>query len=202
MDRLTLSGMPVFDTLQPRGEERTYNNPMMDCSSMDEYLDVMSAHDQLRDGNRLKTVHFQTGDDHRSLDLGFSESDDDRITNPHNHPQPNMLDMQFPTLSDDEQSNGEMLELGFPPESDVGDVLDLGFDIDVSDPAGHTDGVLEMGFNMNHVDELLDLRNNITPDENPLEMGFNMDLVHESPLEMGFDVDPAHVDPDRSFAVI
>ncbi|KAG1821271.1 hypothetical protein DFJ58DRAFT_739229 [Suillus subalutaceus] len=113
-----------------------------------------------------------------------------------------MLDMQFPTLSDDEQSNGEMLELGFPPESDVGDVLDLGFDIDVSDPARHTDEVLEMGFNMNHVDESLDLRNNITPDENPLEMGFDMDSVHESPLEMGFDVDPAHVDPDRSFAVI
>ncbi|KAG1848925.1 hypothetical protein DFJ58DRAFT_729687 [Suillus subalutaceus] len=166
----------VFDTLQPRGEERTYNNPMMDCSSMDEYLDVMSAHDRLRDGNRLKTVHFQTGDDHRSLDLGFSESDDDRITNPHNHPQLDMLDMQFPTLPDDEQSN----------------VIQ----------AGHTYGLLEMGFNMNHVDESLDLRNNIMLDENPLEMGFDMDSVHESPLEMGFDVDPAHVDPDRSFAVI
>ncbi|KAG1836809.1 hypothetical protein DFJ58DRAFT_846736 [Suillus subalutaceus] len=168
MDWLTLSGMPVFDTLQPRGEERTYNNPMMDCSSMDESktiditfedLDVMSAHDRLRDGNRLKTVHFQTGDDHRSLDVGFSESDDDWITNPHNHPQPDMLDMQFPTLSDDEQSNGEMLELGFPPESDVGDVLDLGVSISMSVIRPDTQmRVLEMGFNMNHVDELAGLK--------------------------------------------
>ncbi|KAG1747321.1 hypothetical protein EDB19DRAFT_1826081 [Suillus lakei] len=197
MYRLTLSGMPVFDILQPGREECTYNNPLMDCSSMGESrtihitfedLDVLSAHDRLRDGNRLKTVPFQTEDDCRSLDLGFPSSDDDRMTDNHNQPQPDMLDMQFPTLSDDDQSNGEMLELGFPPELDIRDVLDLGFNIDISDPASNTDGALEMGFDTNLADDLLDTRNNIVLDENP--------------LEMGFDMDPAHVDPDWSLAVI
>ncbi|KAG1717278.1 hypothetical protein EDB19DRAFT_1840536 [Suillus lakei] len=183
--------------MKPGRDERTYNNPLMDCSSMGESktihitfedLDVLSAHDRLGDGNGLKAVHFQTEGDHRSLDLGFPASDDDRITDTRNHPQPDILDMQFPTMSDDEQSHDEMLELGFPPESDVEDVLDLGrntdgalemgFDIDVSDPAGHTDGALEMGFDTN----------DIMPDDNP--------------LEMGFDVDPAQFDPDQSFAVI
>ncbi|KAG1724685.1 hypothetical protein EDB19DRAFT_1915435 [Suillus lakei] len=184
MDRLTLSGILVFDILQPGRDERTYNNPLMDCSSMGEYLDVLSAHDRLGDGNGLKAVHFQTEGDHRSLDLGFPASDDDRITDTRNHPQPDILDMQFPTMSDDEQSHDEMLELGFPPESDVEDpvntdgALEMGFDIDVSDPAGHTDGALEMGFDTN----------DIMPDDNP--------------LEMGFDVDPAQFDPDQSFAVI
>ncbi|KAG2740901.1 hypothetical protein P692DRAFT_20752126 [Suillus brevipes Sb2] len=197
MDRLTLSGILVFDILQPRREESTYNNPLMDCASMGEYLDVLSAHDRLRDGNRLKAVRFQTEGDHRSLDLGFPSSDDDRITDTRNHPQPNILDMQFPTMSDDEQSHDEMLELGFPPESDVEDVLDLGFDIDVSDSAGNTGGVLEMGFDIDisdpagHTDGVLEMgfdTNDITPDDNP--------------LEMGFDVDPAQFDPNRSFAVI
>ncbi|KAG1723498.1 hypothetical protein EDB19DRAFT_1916057 [Suillus lakei] len=182
MYQLTLSGMPVFDILQPGRKERTYNNPLMDCSSMGE------SHDRLRDGNRLKTVPFQTGDDCWSLDLGFPLSDDDQMADNHNQPQPDMLDMQFPALSDDDQSNGEMLELGFPPESDIRDVLDLGFDIDVSDPAGNTDGALEMGFDTNLADDSLDTRNNIVLDENP--------------LEMGFDMDPAHADPDRSLTVI
>ncbi|KAG2030325.1 hypothetical protein BDR03DRAFT_1017242 [Suillus americanus] len=98
-----------------------------------------------------------------------------------------------------------MLELGFPPESDIRDVLDLGFNINISDLAGSTDRALEMSFNTN----------NITPDENPLEMGFDMDLVDESalemgfdmdlvdesPLEMGFDMDPAHFDLDRSYPI-
>ncbi|KAG2031229.1 hypothetical protein BDR03DRAFT_1016319 [Suillus americanus] len=87
-----------------------------------------------------------------------------------------MLDMQFPTLSGDEQSNDEMLELGSPPESDVGDVLDLVFNINISDLAGSTDGALKMGF--------------------------DMDPVDESPLEMGFDMDLAHFDLDQSFVVI
>ncbi|KAG1866184.1 hypothetical protein F4604DRAFT_1928193 [Suillus subluteus] len=187
----------VFDILQPGREERTYNNPLMDCSSMGEYLDVLSVHDRLRDGNRMKAVRFKTGDDHWSLDLGFPSSDDDRITDTHNHPQPDILDMQFPTLSDDEQSHDEILELGFPPESDVGDVLDLGFDIDVSDPVGNMDEVLEMGFDIDvgdpagHTDGALEMgfdTNDITPDDNP--------------LEMGFDMDPAHFDPDRSVAII
>ncbi|KAG2069737.1 hypothetical protein BDR04DRAFT_1118898 [Suillus decipiens] len=170
----------VFDILQLGHEERTYNNPLMNCSSMGKYLDVLSVHDQLRDGNRMKVVHFKTGDDHQSLDLGFPSSDDDQITDPHNHSQPDILDMQFPTLSEDEQSHDEMLELGFPPEwtLEMYGVLEMGFNIDISDPARHTDGALEMGFNTN----------DITPDENPLEMGFDMDL--------------AHFDPDRSFAVI
>ncbi|KAG2029709.1 hypothetical protein BDR03DRAFT_1018048 [Suillus americanus] len=100
-------------------------------------------------------------------------------------------------MSDNEQSHDEMLELGFPPESDVEDVLDLGFNIDVSDSAGNMGGVLEMGFDIDisdpagHTDGVLDMgfdTNDITPDDNP--------------LEMGFDVDPAQFDPDRSFAVI
>ncbi|KIK39914.1 hypothetical protein CY34DRAFT_14073 [Suillus luteus UH-Slu-Lm8-n1] len=178
--------------MKPGREEGTYNNPLMDCSSMSEYLDVLSAHDQLRDRKRLKTVYFQTGDDHRPLDLGFPASDDDQITNTHKHPQLDMLDMQFPTLSNAEQSNYNMLDLGFPLELDVGDVLDLGFTIEVSDPAGNTDGALEMGFDTN----------DISPDESPLEMGFDVDPTHDSPLEMSFDMDPLHFDLDRSFIVI
>ncbi|KAG2070590.1 hypothetical protein BDR04DRAFT_1155436 [Suillus decipiens] len=98
-------------------------------------------------------------------------------------------------MSDDEQSHDEMLELGFPPESDVEDVLDLGFDIDVSDSSGNTDGALDMGFNIGdpagHTDGALEMgfdTNDITPDDNP--------------LEMGFDVDLAQFDLERSFAVI
>ncbi|KAG2073303.1 hypothetical protein BDR04DRAFT_1152395 [Suillus decipiens] len=156
-----------------------------------EDLDVLSAHDRLRDGNRLKAVRFQTKGDHRSLDLGFPASDDDWITDTCNHPQPDILDMQFPTMSDDEQSRDEMLELGFPPESDVEDVLDLGFDIDISDSSGNTDGALDMGFDIDigdpagHTDGALEMgfdTNDITPDDNP--------------LEMGFDVDPAQFDPE------
>jgi hypothetical protein len=136
-------------------------------------------------------VRFKTGDDHQSLDLGFPSSDDDWITDTRNHPQPDILDMQFPTMSDDEQSHDEMLELGFPPESDVEDVLDLGFDIDVSDPTRNTDGVLEMGFDIN----ISDLAGHTY---GALEMGFNTNdiTLDESPLEMGFDMDPAHFDLD------
>ncbi|KAG1728422.1 hypothetical protein EDB19DRAFT_1913770 [Suillus lakei] len=213
MDRLTLSGILVFDILQPGRDERTYNNPLMDCSSMGECefiscvaktihitfedLDVLSAHDRLGDGNGLKAVHFQTEGDHRSLDLGFPASDDDRITDTRNHPQPDILDMQFPTMSDDEQSHDEMLELGFPPESDVEDVLDLGFDIDVSDSAGNTDGALEMGFD-------IDVSDPAGHTGGALEMGFDTNdiMPDDNPLEMGFDVDPAQFDPDQSFAVI
>ncbi|KAG2094199.1 uncharacterized protein F5147DRAFT_779050 [Suillus discolor] len=110
-------------------------------------------------------------------------------TDNHNQPQSDMLDMQFPTLSDDDQSNGEMLDLGFPPQPDDGDVLDLGFDIDVSDLAGNTgiDGALEMGFNTYLADDSLDIGNNIPAEENPLEMGFKMD--------------PVHGDLDQSFAI-
>ncbi|KAG2106530.1 uncharacterized protein F5147DRAFT_774815 [Suillus discolor] len=183
--------------MKPGRDERTYNNPLMDCSSMGEYLDVLSAHDRLGDGNGLKAVHFQTEGDHRSLDLGFPASDDDRITDTRNHPQPDILDMQFPTMSDDEQSHDEMLELGFPPESDVEDVLDLGFDIDVSDSAGNTDGALEMGFD-------IDVSDPAGHTDGALEMGFDTNdiMPDDNPLEMGFDVDPAQFDPDQSFAVI
>ncbi|KAG1717548.1 hypothetical protein EDB19DRAFT_1839682, partial [Suillus lakei] len=115
--------------MKPGRDERTYNNPLMDCSSMGESktihitfedLDVLSAHDRLGDGNGLKA----------STSKPRVTTDDDRITDTRNHPQPDILDMQFPTMSDDEQSHDEMLELGFPPESDIEDVLDLGFDID------------------------------------------------------------------------
>ncbi|KAG1797451.1 uncharacterized protein HD556DRAFT_1441011 [Suillus plorans] len=171
----------VFSILEPGREERTYHNPFMVCSSMGEYLDVLSAHDGWKDGKRLKTVNFETADDGRSLDLGFPSSDYDRMTNNHNQPQSDMLDMQFPTLSDDDRSNGEMLDLGFPPQPDDEDMLDLGFDIDVKD------GALEMGFNTHLADDSLDKGNNIPPEKNPLEMGFEMDVVH--------------VDPDQSFAI-
>ncbi|KAG1728539.1 hypothetical protein EDB19DRAFT_1832697 [Suillus lakei] len=192
--------------MKPGHDERTYNNPLMDCSSMGESktihitfedLDVLSAHDWLGDGNGLKAVRFQTEGDHRSLDLGFPMSDDDRcgkqLRSKETSPKLDILDMQFPTMSDDEQSHDKMLELGFPPELDVEDVLDLGFDIDISDSAGNTDGALEMGFDIDvsdpagHTDGALEMgfdTNDITPDDNP--------------LEMGFDVDPAQFDLDRS----
>ncbi|KAG2347178.1 hypothetical protein BDR05DRAFT_996947 [Suillus weaverae] len=195
MDWLTLSSILVFDILQQGRDERTYNNPLMDCASMGEYLDVLSAHDRLRDENRLKAVCFQTEGDYRSLDLGFPLSDDDWITDTRNHPQPDILDMQFPTMSDDEQSHDKMLELGFPPELDVEDVLDLGFDIDVSDSAGDTGGALEMGFDIDisdpagHTDGVLEMgldTNDITLDDNPLEMGFDVDPV-QIDLLLSFD---------------
>ncbi|KAG1817676.1 uncharacterized protein BJ212DRAFT_1480233 [Suillus subaureus] len=69
-------------------------------------------------------------------------------------------------MSDDEQSHDKMLELGFPPELDVEDVLDLGFDIDVSDPTGNTDGVLEMGFD-------IDVSDPARHTYGALEMGFD-----------------------------
>lgn len=154
-------------------------------------LDVFSAHDRLRDEKRLRTVRFQIGDDCWSLDLGFPSDDDDGMVNEldlgfpsshdgwltdnHNQPQLDMLDMQFPTMPDDNQSNGEMLELGFPPELDVKDVLDLGFNITISDPVGNIDGALDMGFDTNLVDDALDIS-----------------------LEMGFDMDPVHIDLDHS----
>ncbi|KAG1718041.1 hypothetical protein EDB19DRAFT_1921418 [Suillus lakei] len=128
-----------------------------------EDLDVLSAHDRLGDGNGLKAVHFQTKGDHRSLDLGFPASDDDRITDTRNHPQPDILDMQFPTMSDDEQSHDEMLELGFPPDrkhrwgsGDGGSTSTL-----VIRPDTQT-GALEDGLR----------HNDIMPDDNPLEMVF------------------------------
>ncbi|KAG1784283.1 uncharacterized protein HD556DRAFT_1315212 [Suillus plorans] len=139
----------VFSILEPGREERTYHNPFMVCSSMGEYLDVLSAHDGWKDGKRLKTVNFETADDGRSLDLGFPSSDYDRMTNNHNQPQSDMLDMQFPTLSDDDRSN--------------------------------EDGALEMGFNTHLADDSLDKGNNIPPEKNPLEMGFEMDVVHVDP---------------------
>lgn len=152
MYRLTSSGMPVFDILEPGCEERTYKNPLMDCSSMGECkfiscrlmaktidmgfedLDALSAHDRWKDGKSLQTVHLQTPVDCRSLDLGFPVSDDDRMTCNQRQPQSDILNMQFPTMSDDDLSNGEILDLGFPPQPDDGDELDLGFDID----AGNT----------------------------------------------------------------
>ncbi|KAG2046518.1 hypothetical protein BDR06DRAFT_1014670 [Suillus hirtellus] len=128
----------VHSILEPGREERTYYNPFMVCSSMGEYLDVLSAHDRLQDGKRLKMVNSELADDNRSLDLGFPLSDYGRMTDNHDQQQSDMLDMQFPTLSDDDWSNGEMLDLGFPPQPDDEDVLDLGFDIDLCDPASNT----------------------------------------------------------------
>ncbi|KAG2028361.1 hypothetical protein BDR03DRAFT_1019912 [Suillus americanus] len=78
-------------------------------------------------------------------------------------------------MSNDEQSHDKI------PESDVVDVLDLGFNMDVSDPAGNMDRVLEMGFD-------IDIRD---------PAGHT-----DGALEMGFDMDPAHFDLDRSFTVI
>ncbi|KAG2111301.1 uncharacterized protein F5147DRAFT_651487 [Suillus discolor] len=172
MYRLTLSDMPVFDILKPGQEEGTYNNLLMDCSSMGEYLDVLSAHDWLKDA------------DCKSLDLGFPLSDDDQMTTINNQPESDILDMEFPTSSDDDRSNDETLDLGFPPEPDIaGEPLDLGFDVNPPpQPAGTTDdGALEMGFD--------------SPD-----MGNDVQLK-ENPLEMGYEVDPAHDVPDQSFAV-
>ncbi|KAG1830859.1 hypothetical protein EV424DRAFT_1534788 [Suillus variegatus] len=169
----------VHSILEPGREERTYYNPFMVCSSMGEYLDVLSAHDGLQDGKRLK-MNFEPADDDRSLDLGFPLSDYDQMTDNHDQQQSDMLDMQFPTLSDDDRSNGEMLDLGFPPQPDDEDVLDLGFDIDLY-------GALDMGFGTYLADDSLDKGTNISPEEHPLDMGFEMDLVR--------------VDPDQSFAI-
>ncbi|KAG1720294.1 hypothetical protein EDB19DRAFT_1918075 [Suillus lakei] len=133
----------VFDILKPGQEEGTYNNPLMDCSSMGEYLDVLSAHDRLKDGKALETVHLQTPADCQSLDLGFPLSDDDQMTDIHNQPESDVLDMEFPTSSDNDRSNGETLDLGFPPESnDAAEPLDLGFDVDLAPQPAN---ILDMG---------------------------------------------------------
>ncbi|KAG0700890.1 hypothetical protein DFH29DRAFT_1000693 [Suillus ampliporus] len=182
----------VFDILEPGHEECTYNNPLMDCSSMGECLDVLSAHDRWKDVKRLK-IDSQTQDDFRSLDLGFPLSDDDWMTNSHDQPESDMLDMQFPTSSDDDRSDGEMLDLGFPPESegplemefppesdddafnmgflpesgDEGEPLDLGFDIDPTpQPA-------------NSFPNLPDVSDLAGTTDRALSMGFNMDPVHD-----------------------
>ncbi|KAG1796932.1 uncharacterized protein HD556DRAFT_1441106 [Suillus plorans] len=170
----------VFDILEEGHEERSYKNPLMDCTSMGEYLDVLSAHDIWKDGKSLKTQV-----DSRSLDLGFLLSDDDQMTGNHHQPWSDILDMQFHISLDDNRSHDEILDLGFPPQPDDGDELDLGFDIDVDDPA--EDGALDMGFNTYPADDFLNIGNNIPPEENPLEMGFEMD--------------PVHIDLDQSFTV-
>jgi hypothetical protein len=53
-------------------------------------------------------------------------------------------------------------------------VLDLGFNIEVGDPARNTDGALEMDFDTNDI------------------------MLDESSLEMGFNMDPVHFDTDQS----
>ncbi|KAG2105110.1 uncharacterized protein F5147DRAFT_775430 [Suillus discolor] len=143
---------------EPGHEERTYNNPFMDCSSMAEYLDVLSVHDRWKDCQRLKTMDQQTADNFQPLDLGFSLADNDSMSDMHAQQGSDILDMQFPTLDDHDQSDGETLDLGFPP-------------LDVSDPSSNTEyGTLEMGFDTYPVDDVPDIGNNIQPAENPLEM--------------------------------
>ncbi|KAG1740440.1 uncharacterized protein EDB91DRAFT_1081998 [Suillus paluster] len=189
----------VFVLLEPEHEERTYNDPLMDCSSMAEYLDVLSAHDRWKDGKKLKMLDSQTTEERQSLDMGFSLSDDDRMSDP--------LDMQFPTLSDNDQSSNIALDLGFPPESEAldmefplesdDDVFDMGFlpesgddalslhpanSLQVGHLAGNTEGwPLQMGFDTDMVDDVPDMGNNIQPAESPLEMGFQADPVNEFP---------------------
>ncbi|KAG2030887.1 hypothetical protein BDR03DRAFT_1016673 [Suillus americanus] len=125
----------VFDILEPGHEEHTYDNPLMDCSSMGEY--VLSAHDWWKDVKKLK-IDFETPDDFRSLDLDFPLSDDDRMTNSHHQPESDMLDMQFPTSSDDDQSDGETLDLGFAPE--------LEGPLEMEFPLKSDDDAFNMGF--------------------------------------------------------
>jgi hypothetical protein len=114
-------------------------------------------------------MHLRTPADCESLDLGFPLSDDDRMTDINNQPESDILDMEFPTSSDDDRSNGETLDLGFPPESDdVGEPLDLGFDVDLapqlanildtSDSAGTTGMLLDIYM----INGLADLKLNLT----------------------------------------
>ncbi|KAG1858678.1 hypothetical protein C8R48DRAFT_775110 [Suillus tomentosus] len=138
----------------------------MDCSSIAEYLDVLSVHDRWKDCQTLKTMDRQIADNFRPLDLGFSLADNDSISDMHAQQGSDILDMQFPTLDDHDRSDGETLDLGFPP-------------LEVSDPSGNTEyGALEMGFDTYPVDDVPHIGNNIQPAENPLEMGFEMDPVH------------------------
>src|SRR6267154_1097044 len=97
---------------------------------------------------------LQTADNVRSLDLGFSVSDDDRMSHYDNQPAFNVLDVQFPPLSDDQSSHpsslpglheDDMLDLGFHLESEAeGDVLDMGFASGSRDEGEP----LDLGFNI------------------------------------------------------
>ncbi|KAG1796733.1 uncharacterized protein HD556DRAFT_1441426 [Suillus plorans] len=153
----------------------------------------------------------QTADNFRSLDLGFSLSDNDCMLDIHGQPESDILDMQFPILYDDDWSDESEgpLEMECPPESaddvfnmgcllesgDDGESLHAGFNInptpypanslpnhlDISDPSGNTEyGALEMRLNIHPVDDVPDIGNNIQSEENPLEMGFEMDPVHDA----------------------
>ncbi|KAG1717959.1 uncharacterized protein EDB91DRAFT_1090435 [Suillus paluster] len=214
----------VFDLLEPEHEERTYNDPLMDCSSMAEY--ILSAHDRWKDGKTLKMLEM-TAEERRSLDMGFPLSDDDQMSD--------TLDMQFPTLSDDDRSSNiapapelqeyQMLDLGFPPESEA---LDMEFPLESDDaldmefPLESDNDVFDMGFLPESGDDGLSLHpaNSLqvshpagNTEGSPLEMGFDTDPVDhvpdignsiqpvESPLEMGFQADPVNEFPDQSLAV-
>ncbi|KAG1724809.1 uncharacterized protein EDB91DRAFT_1087331 [Suillus paluster] len=170
-----------------------------------------------KDGKTLKMLEM-TAEERRSLDMGFPLSDDDQMSD--------TLDMQFPTLSDDDQSSNiapapelqeyQMLDLGFPLESEV---LDMEFPLESDDaldmefPLESDNDVFDMGFLPESGDDGLSLHpaNSLqvshpagNTEGSPLEMGFDTDPVDhvpdignsiqpvESPLEMGFQADPTY----------
>ncbi|OJA21107.1 hypothetical protein AZE42_09908 [Rhizopogon vesiculosus] len=184
----------VFDILGPGLQERTYDNPWMNCSSMDEYLDVLSAHDW------WKNI--------RALDMGFDQMPC--------QPESDVLDMGFPP------GHGQPLDMGFnlqnSPDPMHNSPALQGVNHLVSN-AVHgiplEDRPLDMGFNAVPVQHVLDHMLEIQPEDRPLDMGFNilgpvycipeqslniqLENMH---LEMGFNtLDPVPSLPDNSLNI-
>ncbi|KAG2151209.1 uncharacterized protein EDB93DRAFT_1249405 [Suillus bovinus] len=183
LDNLQLSHeAEVFDILEQQGEQQIYSNPWMNCTSMGEYSDVLSAHDRWKDGRRLKQMeHIWSGDI--------------RFAHIPGQPETELLDMGFlPRHNVDRPSTPpsiSALDMGFPPGSEldthqapdiINNPLDMGFcsipahDVPARDgPVQSLDMQVEqiplnMGF---HTDPASCHSLDIQPDDLPLDMGFD-----------------------------
>ncbi|KAG2141444.1 uncharacterized protein EDB93DRAFT_1252585 [Suillus bovinus] len=193
LDNLQLSHeAEVFDILEQQGEQQIYSNPWMNCTSMGEYSDVLSAHDWWKDGRQLKQMEHV-----RSGDIWFAHIP--------GQPEIELLDMGFlPRHNVDQPSTPpsiSVLDMGFPPGSEldthqapdiINNPLDMGFcSIPAHDYPAH-DVLARDGPAHDGPVQSLDMQ----VEQIPLNMGFHTDLASchsldiqpdDLPLDMGFD---------------
>ncbi|KAG2130807.1 uncharacterized protein EDB93DRAFT_1108256 [Suillus bovinus] len=212
LDNLQLSHeAEVFDILEQQGEQQIYSNPWMNCTSMGEYSDLLSAHDRWKDGD-IRFAHIPGQPETELLDMGFLPRHN--VDQPSTPPSISALDMGFPP--------GSKLDTHQAPDT-INNPLDMGFcSIPAHDYPAHDvparDGLvqsldmqveqipLNMGF---HTDPASCHSLNIQLDDLPLDMGFDTlqpddRLLHtdfnalqpdKHPLDMGFcTLHPVHLD--------
>ncbi|KAG1784988.1 uncharacterized protein HD556DRAFT_1451151 [Suillus plorans] len=114
LDNLQLShDVKVFDILELQGKGQIYSNPWMNCTSMGEYSDVLSAHDQWKDGRQLKMLeHMECV---WSGGIVFAQMS--------GQPETDILDMGFPPRSNIDRlstpSSISVLDMGFQPAGEL-----------------------------------------------------------------------------------